>query len=77
MVPQAQWDAWAMSQFPGRTLDELKDIDVLRVLRAQQVQRIERIEQLRQIGSAGKSLNSLSPADWRAIARHDKLVNDR
>lgn len=61
-----------MDLFPGRTLEELDGIDFPRLLRALEAKRIIRVESVRALQLAGKA--KPSPAEWRAILLHDRLL---
>ena len=63
-----------MGKFPGRTLEELDGMDVLRVLRASKVQEIDRVEAMRRLSMDKDGQKRLEPEDWKAIARHDRLL---
>lgn len=73
-TPRYVWDAWLLSRFPGRTLEELDQIDVLRLLRAVRVQEIDRVEVLRRVAMQHGAQSRLSRSDWRSIQRHDWLL---
>lgn len=61
-----------MDLFPSRTLEELDEVDFPRLLRALEAKRIMRVETVRALQLAGKA--TPSPADWRAILLHDRLL---
>ncbi len=63
-----------LGKFPGRTLEELDSMDVLRVLRASKVQEIDRVEAMRRLALDKDGQKRLEPEDWKAIARHDRLL---
>lgn len=63
-----------LGKFPGRTLEELDSMDVLRVLRAAKVQEIDRVEAMRRLSMDKDGQKRLEPGDWKAIQRHDRLV---
>ncbi len=63
-----------LSKFPGRTLEELDSMDVLRVLRASKVQEIDRVEAMRRLALDKDGQKRLEPEDWKAIERHDRLL---
>lgn len=73
-MPQHVWDAWLLRQFPGRTLEELDGVDVLRLLRATRVQQIDQVEALRKLALDDDGAKRLERADWVAIRRHDRLM---
>jgi hypothetical protein len=64
-----------LRQFPGRTLDELDQMDLYRYLRARAAANIERVETLRQRQIDGKDVE-LDEDDWRMILEHDALMGD-
>lgn len=68
------WDAWLLNRFPGRTLEELDNVDVLRLLRAVRVLEIDRVEALRKVALDRDASKHLDKADWIAIRRHDRLL---
>ena len=73
-MPPAVLDAWLLERFPGKTLDELDGMDFARYWRAVTVQRIQGIERLRELQQQDKY--QPTPAEWRQILRHDKLMEE-
>jgi hypothetical protein len=71
------WDAWLLNRFPGRTLEELDNVDVLRLLRAVRVSEIDRVEALRKMAMEKDGNRRLDRADWVAIRRHDRLIRQK
>ena len=71
-MPAAWLDAWLLDQFPGKTLEELDGIDFTRLMRANKVKAIGQVETLRRLQQLDRA--KPSPADWRAIVRHDRLM---
>ena len=71
-------DWWLMQRFPGRTLEELDGVDWLRLQRAEQVARIVDVEQRHATWLKRKDhkASDLSPADWRMIRRHNRMVGE-
>lgn len=68
-------DAWLLSSFPGRTLDEIDAMDWPRYLRAREAQAIEAVERTRSLRVARKlNDDDIAPETWEAIKRHDELV---
>lgn len=64
-----------MRLFPGRTLEELDNIDWGRFLAAQQALHIREIEEKRIAQQTGLiKAEQLTQADWDAIARHEELL---
>lgn len=76
-MPRHVWDAWLLARFPGRTLEELDNVDVLRLLRAVRVSEIDRIEAMRKLALEKDGTGRLDRADWVAIRRHDRLIKRR
>ena len=63
-------DWWLLQAFPGRTLEELDDIDWLRFMRAQDVGRLVSNEQRRKLWLDGALKDSdLTAAEWRHMKR--------
>lgn len=73
-MPPAVLDAWLLERFPGRTLDELDQMDFARYWRAVEVQRIQAIERLRTLQM--QDAYQPTPAEWRQILQHDAWVED-
>lgn len=70
-------DWWLLQQFPGRTLEELDDIDWLRLMRAQDVGRLISNEQRLALWRDGKLTDDqLTPAEWQHIRRFAYLDSD-
>ena len=66
-----------LRRFPGRTLDELDQMDLPRYLRAIDAENIEAVEERRRLMLAGKiGKDGMTPDDWAAIRQHDEWVND-
>jgi hypothetical protein len=72
-MPEAFFDAMVMRLFPGRTLEELDQVDWPRLMRALEVRQIETVEMLRQLHFEGKA-PPMDAAQWRQIAAHDRLM---
>lgn len=64
-----------MKRFPGKTLEELDQIDWLRFSRALEAERIAEIEQKRLDKLAGR-ISELSTEEWAAIAEHDEWLKE-
>lgn len=74
-VTDALLDAHLLRMFPGRTLEELDQMDWPRYLRAMEVNRVAAIEDRRRQFLAGDlDPTSLTADDWAAIAEHDRLM---
>lgn len=63
-----------LRRFPGRTLDELDQMDWLRFWRAIEAERIEQLEDRRSAFLAGK-LKDLPAEDWEQIAEHETWID--
>lgn len=69
-------DWWLMQKFPGRTLEELDNIDWLRLRRAMEVGRIVDVEAKNALLIEGKlKADAIRPAEWRMIERHNELYD--
>ncbi|MBK8798315.1 MAG: hypothetical protein IPM07_19185 [Anaerolineales bacterium] len=71
-LPTAYWDGLLMRLFPGKTLEELDNIDWPRLMRVLQVRQIEQIEQRLPGFFQGKW--QPTAAEWRLIQRHDRIL---
>lgn len=61
-------------QFPGRTLDELDDMDLLRYLRAMEARNIDTLEETAHQVQTGKRKGSdVSKEEWEQIREHQKI----
>jgi hypothetical protein len=68
-------DAWLLRKFPGRTLDELDNMDWLRLMRALEADRIEQAEVKRkQYFADDHGPDWLSDDQWEIVAKNDKLL---
>lgn len=67
-----------MARFPGKTLEELDQVDVLRLLRAYRVQRIDdrlrRVEEIRRMSRDRDAQERLRPHDWEELDRFDAML---
>jgi len=61
-----------MQQFPGRTLEELDGVDIIRLFRVNEAGRIVDVERRRALMLEGKA--ELSNDEWRMVRRHDRLM---
>lgn len=74
-VKESLLDAHLLRQFPGRTLDELDQMDWARYLRAIEIDRIVAIEARRQQFLDGHiAPDAMTPDDWLVIQEHDQLM---
>lgn len=73
---EAYIDWWLLQRFPGRTLEELDNVDWLRLQRAMEVDRIVESEQRRNayVDAGGKT--EVSKEDLRMWGYHDALVGE-
>ena len=71
-------DWWMMQKFPGRTPEELDNVDWLRLMRAEDVGRIVDVEQRHQawLKRKDRKADDFTAAEWRMIQRHNRLVGD-
>lgn len=74
MLPAAYWDAYLLQRFPGKTLEELDQIDWGRLMRAQHVRHIDQVEEMRELYFQKKY--KPTPDEWAAVVRHDRLVRE-
>jgi hypothetical protein len=63
-----------MRLFPGRTPEELDEIDMARLARALEVRRIEELETLRRLW-LDRKIETISPDDWAAIQRYEECLD--
>jgi hypothetical protein len=67
-------DWWLLQRFPGRTLEELDNVDWLRLQRALEVGRIVDVEAKNALYLEGKlKADAFKPREWQAIQEHDRL----
>lgn len=71
------FDSWMLSNFPGRTLEELDSIDILRFMRAIEARSIESTERL----NADILSKKIKPTDvdsdsWKRILEHNQMWED-
>ena len=77
LIPAPVFDFILLDRFPGRTLEELDQMDTGRYLRALEAKEMVRIERRRQAFLDGAlSAGDIAPDDWQAIREHDQLVNE-
>lgn len=61
-------------QFPGRTLDEIDDMDLLRYLRAMEARNIDTLEETaHQVQTGKKKGSDVSKEEWEQIREHQKI----
>lgn len=68
------FDSWLLSNFPGRTLEELDNMNVLRYMRAMDARGLESVERLRaDILESKKKSTDVPKEEYEAIEVNDKL----
>lgn len=61
-------------QFPGRTLDEIDEMDLLRYLRAMEARNIDTLEETAyQVQTGKKKGSEVSKEEWDKIREHQKI----
>ncbi len=73
-LPSALVDHWLLREFPGRTLEELDQVDFGRLWRAISCRAVLRAEDVRALQMQGKY--QPTPDEWRQIRRNDRAVMD-
>lgn len=74
MGDSSLFDSYLLSQFPGRTLDELDDMDILRYFRALQARKIDLLEDTHQMVISGKKKGAeVGKDEWEEIREHNKM----
>jgi hypothetical protein len=69
-------DWWLMQKFPGRTLEELDDVDWLRLQRAMEVGRLVDIEQRHGLIAEGKlKPEAFNAREWAQVRRNTALYD--
>ena len=69
-------DSWLLSRFPGRTLEELDNMDWFRYLRAVHAGNIEHAETtLREFREGEKTQKNIDENTWRTIQENNELIN--
>ncbi len=64
-----------MRRFPGRTLEELDQIDIGRFMRAVQAERMESVEERRKAYLKDSKATKLTDAEWEQIDYHERLLS--
>ena len=63
-----------MQQFPGRTLDEIDEMDLLRYLRAMEARNIDTLEETaHQVQTGKKKGSDVSKEEWEQIRDNQKI----
>jgi hypothetical protein len=63
-----------LAQFPGKTLDELDHMDMLRYFRAMDARKIDNLEEMAANVKSGKMKGAdVSKEDWEEIRKHEKI----
>lgn len=67
-----------LSLFPGRTLEELDNMDWFRLLRALEVKSIGEIEKINLSYIQGiTKFSSITGEQWKRILEHNEIVNGK
>jgi hypothetical protein len=66
------FDAWLMKKFPGKTLEELDQIDYGRLMQAIDADWIDQVEDRRILQMQGKA--EFTEAEAYAIEEHERLI---
>lgn len=69
----AELDAILLENFPGRTLEEIDQMDWARYLRAMQARHIMQVEK-RRLALLRGDIKTMSPDEWAMIAEHEELL---
>jgi hypothetical protein len=73
----ALFDSYMLSNFPGRTLDELDSMDILRWMRAMDARNIENVEQNRKMQKSGsKKAKDIPKKILKQFVEHDKMFKE-
>lgn len=76
-MSDALFDSYMLQNFPGRTLEELDNIDALRFFRAMGARSIETVENLREQQMAGIKKGKDIPAPtYKKFLEHDRLYKE-
>ncbi len=68
------FDSWMLQHFPGRTLEEIDQIDILRFMRAMDARALESTERLAaNINSKKAKATEVPAADLERIFENDSL----
>ena len=71
------FDSWMLSNFPGRTLEELDSINILRYLRAMDARAIETTERVNGEITTGKMKAVDVPAErYKKVLEHNKMFEE-
>ena len=73
---EAYIDWWLLQRFPGKTLEELDDVDWARLQRAMEVDRIVESERRRRAYIEAGGQADITKDDARMWEYHDRLVGD-
>lgn len=69
-------DAWLLSLFPGRMLEELDQMDLNRLIRARVASNMQRVEARRQRFLAGEiEAKDIDADDWALIGQMDDIAD--
>lgn len=68
------FDSWMLQHFPGRTLEELDNIDILRFMRAMEARALESTERLStKIAENKTKATEIEPEDMKKILENNEL----
>lgn len=77
LIPDELTDIALMGLFPGRTLEELDDVDLVRLERVLQAKRVIEIEAKRDQYNRGRIGNDvMTDDDWSMIRQHDEWIGN-
>jgi hypothetical protein len=77
LIPAEIFDSILLDRFPGRTLEELDQMDVGRYMRALQAKQMIGPERKRAAWLAGVfKQEDITPDEWAMIQEHDRLVSN-
>lgn len=76
-MSDALFDSYMLSNFPGRTLDELDDMDALRFFRAMAARSLQTVEDFRDEQQAGiKKGKDIPTHIYKKFLEHDKIFRE-
>lgn len=71
-------DAWLLELFPGRTLEELDQMDLNRLQRAKMAARLQAVESRRKLLLEGKITgDKIERDEWALIQAMDEWLNEQ
>ncbi len=76
-MSDALFDNYMLQNFPGKTLEEIDEMDSLRWFRAMAARNIAQVEETRKLQMAGiKKGKEIPDYIYRSILEHDKICRD-